>query len=133
MPTQIPRAWVNNMAKKVNIKSNENANANETIENIQKALENQIETFESKTRLIGHRKRFLVTKSKLEDFLVHQGSDYDEFLEDSSKKVIFTDKSRYTSDSAISISNNLLVREFAEFLILKIEAKISELEKEIIA
>ena len=119
------------MAKKVNINLNENAD--EKIQDIQKALELQIEKFETKTSLIKHRRKFLVTKLHLEEFISHQGSDFDEFLDDSTKKVVFTDNTRYASDSAISISNSLLVREFAEFLIKKIDDKILELEKAIIA
>ena len=127
------KASINALSREIGERKKKKENADEKIQDIQKALELQIEKFETKTSLIKHRRKFLVTKLHLEEFISHQGSDFDEFLDDSTKKVVFTDNTRYASDSAISISNSLLVREFAEFLIKKIDDKILELEKAIIA
>ena len=104
-----------------------------SIEDIQKLLDKQIENFENKTKLIRHRAKFLATKEQLSEFVQKQGADYDEFLEDSDKQIVFKDTMRYGLSEGIAITNNYLVREFAQFLISKIDQKLIEIEKEIIS
>lgn len=125
-------------SKTVQIKKSENGNAKKkdlktTMEEVQKVLDLQIENFKKKSELISNRKKFLETKEKLNDFVANQGADYDDFMDDSGKKVVFSDNERYSSNGGISISNNYLVREFAQFMISKIEIKLTIIEKEILA
>ncbi len=119
------------MTKKADMKINKEAD--EKIKNLQKALQDQIDKFEQKQTLINHRNKFLATKESLQGFVSDQGSDYNEFLEDSGKKILFKDNDSFRDSDAISISNNFLVREFVQFLNEKIDNKLTELEKEIIA
>jgi exonuclease VII small subunit len=131
MPKQIPRAWVNYMAKQANTKPINDAA--KQIEEMKAKLETQIEMFQEKTSLIKHRRQFLKTKEQLQQFIENQGSDYEEFIDNSPKRVVFKDNDRYSDSNAISISNNFLVREFAQFLMQKIDSKIKELELQIVS
>jgi exonuclease VII small subunit len=131
MPKQIPRAWVNYMAKQANTKPINDAAKH--IEEMKAKLETQIEMFQEKTSLIKHRRQFLKTKEQLQQFIENQGSDYEEFIDNSPKRVVFKDNDRYSDSNAISISNNFLVREFAQFLMQKIDSKIKELELQIVS
>jgi len=119
------------MAKKAEMKVNKTTD--ETIKDLQKALEAQIEKFEQKQKLITNRKKFVVTREKLQSFLSEQGSDFNEFLDNDDKKIVFKNRVSYRDDDAISISNNHLVREFVQFLIEKIDHKLAEIEKAIVA
>jgi exonuclease VII small subunit len=131
MPKQIPRAWVNYMAKQANTKPINDAA--KQIEEMKAKLETQIEMFQEKTSLIKHRRQFLKTKEQLQQFIENQGSDYEEFIDNSPKRVVFKDNDRYSDSNAISISNNYLVREFVQFLMQKIDSKIEELELQIVS
>lgn len=102
-----------------------------TAEQIQVALDKNIENFKAKSELIRNRAKFLKTKEDLQGFVAEQGSDFNEFMEDSGKKVAFVDNDRYSGSDGISISNNYLVREFAQFMISKVDIKLSEIEKQI--
>lgn len=122
--------------KTVSIKKSTNGKASAeakkpSIEDVRNLLDEQIRSFKQKSELIRNRSKFLATKEELQQFIAKQGVDYDSFMEDSGKKVVFTDNERYSNSTGISISNNYLVREFAEFMINKIEIKISELEYDI--
>ncbi len=104
-----------------------------TPEEIQAALTKQIEDFQQKNELIHNRAKFLNTREELTAFIKDQGTDYNEFMEDSGKKVVFIDNERYSSSSGISITNNYLVREFAQMMIEKIDIKVAELNKQIMS
>lgn len=128
----------NKSTKTVTIKKSENGQGNKadlkpTMEDVQKVLDAQIENFQKKSALIRNRNKFLATKDELKEFVAAQGADYNEFMEDSGKKVTFTDNERYSSSNGISVSNNFLVREFAQFMLDKIDLKIAEIERQILS
>ncbi len=102
-----------------------------SVEDVRKVLDEQIQNFKLKSELIRNRSKFLKTKVQLTEYIASHGVDYDVFMDESGKKVAFSDNSRYNDSAAISISNNYLVREFAQFMIGKIDIKLAELELEI--
>ena len=136
MTTKSKNAVIKKSDKVVSVKERGNGNASKEVklptrEEIQAALDKNIQNFREKNELIRNRAKFLKTKEDLQGFIADQGSDYDEFMEDSGKKVAFVDNERYSSSDGISISNNYLVREFAQFMISKVEIKLAEIEKQI--
>ena len=102
------------------------------METLQEKLDKQIRNFTHKSQMIHNRQQFLETKKELEEFISGQGADFDEFMSDSGKQIVLKDENGYGRDG-ISIKNNLLVREFVECLVKRIDVKISEIEKEIVA
>jgi site-specific recombinase XerC len=103
-----------------------------SIEDIKKLLDEQIRTFQQKSELIAHRERFLLTKQELVDYKSEQGADFNDSLDSEALRVILQDNRKYRGDSQISIANNVIVREFVDFIISKIDLKLAEIEKEII-
>ncbi len=145
MPRQVPRAGANIMSKtteKSNAAKNATGKAGDngqekkpkapSIEDIKKLLEDQISTFQRKSELIANRERFLQTKQDLLDYKSEQGSDFNDTLDSESLRIILQDNRRYHGESQVSIANNLIVREFIDFIISKIDVKLAEIEKEII-
>ncbi len=103
-----------------------------SIDEIKKILDEQIAVFNRKAELIANREKFQATRQELERYLAEQGSDFDDSLDSSTLRVQLSDNRKYRGDSQISVSNNLIVREFIQFLTQKINAKILEIEKEIL-
>ena len=66
------------------------------------------------------------------EYKAEQGSDFDDSLDSPSLKVILEDNCKYRGDAQIMIANNLIVREFIDYVIIKIDVKLTEIEKEII-
>jgi hypothetical protein len=102
-----------------------------TKEELQKALDENIENFQRKNELIRNRVKFMKTREDLKKFISKQGADFNEFMDDSGKKLVFQDDVNYRSEG-LSINNNFLVREFCHFAIGKIEIKLAEIEKQIL-
>jgi hypothetical protein len=101
------------------------------IDAIKKQLDEQIARFNRKAELIANRERFQATRNELAGYLAEQGSDYDDTLDSSSLRIQLGDSRKYRGDQQISIANNLIVREFIEFATRKIDAKILDIESEI--
>lgn len=103
-----------------------------SIEDIKKQLEDQIAVFNRKAELIGNREKFQETRNDLVKYLADQGADFDDNLDSSNLRIQLSDNKRYRGDGNITISNNLIVREFIDYVIRKIDVKILEIEKEIL-
>lgn len=108
------------------------ATATPSIEDVKKQLDAQIAVFTRKSELIANRERFQATRQELQHYLAEQGADYDDTLDSASLRVQLSDNRKYRGDHQISIANNLIVREFIEFAIQKIDVKILEIEKDIL-
>lgn len=105
--------------------------AEKEIEKLQAELRAKIEAFNLKSKQIKNREKFIKTKNSLQEFITEMGTDFDDMLTDNTHRVVFLSKHEYRIDDGIKIDNNLLVREFAQFLIQKIDDKLSEIESEI--
>lgn len=103
-----------------------------SIADLKKQLDDQIAIFTRKSELIANRERFQATKNELQQYLAEQGADYDATLDSTNLRIQLSDNRKYRGDHQISIANNLIVREFIEFAIRKIDDKIQEIEKEIL-
>lgn len=65
---------------------------------MKKVLDDQIQNFQKKNELIRNRAKFIKSKVELDEFISDQGADYNEFMEDSGKKLVFQDDvNRYIS------------------------------------
>ncbi len=103
-----------------------------SVEDIQKVLDEQIEKFNHKAMLIKHRQTFKDTRDELLKFKKEQGSDYDENLDSKILRISLQDNNEYRDHTHLKIANNMIVREFLDFAISKIDKKLLELEKEIV-
>lgn len=102
------------------------------IDDLKALLEKQIQTFQKKSELIAHRDTFIEKRDQLIGYVKEQGADFNENMDTHQLKLVLADNNRY-ADAKISISNNLVIREIIGSLIVKINIKIAELEKEIVA
>lgn len=118
--------------KKADMKVSQKKDQKPSIADVQKVLDEQIEKFQQKAKLIRHRKTFIDTKEELLHFKSEQGSDYDENLDSKILRIALQANSDYRDDTHLKIANNMIVREFIDFAISKIDKKLLELEKEII-
>jgi len=103
------------------------------IDDLKAMLDKQIEMFQRKSELIQHRDTFIEKRNLLLGYIKEQGTDFDENLDTHQLRLILTDNRGYRDDGKISISNNLIVREVIGSIISRINKKIAELEKEIVA
>ncbi|WP_372935092.1 hypothetical protein [Mariniphaga sediminis] len=103
------------------------------IDDLKAMLEKQIETYQRKSELIGHRDMFIAKRELLLGYIKDQGTDYDENLDTHQLKLVLTDNRGYRDDGKISISNNMIVRDIIGSIISRINIKVAELEKEIVA
>jgi hypothetical protein len=117
---------------KTNGKAKSESAKTPSIEDIQKALDDQIGKFQRKSELISNREKFIESKDKLTRFLKEQGSDYNESLDSEILRIVLSNNSRYNNSDHLSIANNMIVREFIEFAIRKIDQKVLEIEKKIL-
>jgi hypothetical protein len=106
--------------------------AHPSIDEIKKILDEQIAVFNRKSELIANREKFRMTRKELEQYLVEQGVDFDDTLDSANLRIQISDSRKYRADSQISIANNFIIREFIQLVINKIDAKIAEIELEIL-
>jgi len=98
---------------------------------IQELLQKQIEKNQKVMELIGVRKQFISTKDKL-NTLLEDAKENPENFENDNVLLSLTTNSDYRPENFIKISNNLIIKEFIDFINIKIDNKLAELEKQII-
>ena len=100
-----------------------------SIDEIKKALDEQIVKFQNKAKLIRNRNKFVATRDQLVDFIKDQGTDYDPSLDSEQLKLVLSDNHRYSNDNYISIANNEVIRRILGILLVTVNEKIAEIEK----
>jgi len=103
------------------------------IDDLKALLEKQIETYQRKSELIGHRDMFIAKRTQLMNFIKEMGTDFDENIDSHQLKLFLTDNRGYRDDAKISISNNMIVRDIISSIIVRINTKVAEIEKEIVS
>lgn len=98
----------------------------------EKQLAKQIAKIQETNNLIKNRFVFIQNKEKLQEFLKEIESQEEINLEVKNFKIKLV-KGEYRDDDAINISNKLILKEFITFVCGKIDIKIIELEKKIVA
>lgn len=145
MPTKVSRAGANIMttkSKTVQLKKSENgktkpADAKQVkqmdIATAKKILEEQIAKYQQKAKLIANKELFEKKRDQMLSYLQEEGSDFDDSLDSRNLVLTLGDNSRYNETGRISIANNLIINQMLRVVIVKMNEKISELEKEILA
>ena len=135
MPKKVRRAAANfmsNSKKPVISKKDDNVvsikEANKIAE-LRKALDEQIEKFETKSKLIRDRDQFIQTRDKIMDFIKEQGTDYNPSLDSEQLRLVLQDTRSYRGENVIKISNNEVIRQMLGILLSRINSKILEIEK----
>jgi hypothetical protein len=75
----------------------------------------------------------LAKRDLLHGYIKEQRAGYNENLGTHQLKLVLADNRGYRDESKISISNNMIVRDIIGSIISRINIKIAELEKEIVA
>lgn len=148
MPKKVCRAAANKMTNKSNasvIKKSENSkngkdkpaeNAEVKKVDIAKAkqlLSEQIAKYQQKAKLIENKELFEEKRDVMLKYLQEQGSDFDDSLDSRNLVLTLGDNSLYNSEGRISISNNMIIDQMLRVVIVTINNKITELEKEIVS
>lgn len=124
-------------AAPMTVKSNGKGKAQDaktpSIDDIKKVLDDQISKFNRKAELISNRETFTLTKERLLGYKSDIGADYNESLDSEVLRISLENNARYSSnDTKLKIANTMIVMEFIDFAIAKIDKKVAEIEKEII-
>ena len=103
------------------------------LENLEESLNLRIEKLLGLNTLVRNRAKFNEKKQLLIDAVENLKNDIESNnFETDSHSFTFDIGSKYSSKEAIKISNPLLIKEVAEFVVLKIEEKTQEIEKQIV-
>ena len=140
MPIQVPRAWATymNNAKASTIEKSANGNTKKTnnplkaINDLKKSLETQIELFNQKSKLIGNLGKLEVSRDQLVDYLKEQADETDANLDSRNLKLVLVDNRLYRDDQKISIANNCVVNDVIQVLIVRLNQRIKDVEKQIL-
>jgi len=144
IPKKVRRAAANIMTNKsknasvetkTNVKTvsiNEKPNK-ESIKDIKKKLDDQIKTFQNKSKLIADRDKFLESQTEILNYIKDQAVDYDPSMDSRRMTLILRDNQKYRSESVVQISNNEIIKDMMLIIMTKITAKITEIEKEILS
>lgn len=114
-------------AKTVSIKEVRN-----TIQDIKKKLDEQIESYNKKAKLITDRDMFIHTRDEIMNYIKDQGVDYEPTLDSKRLTLKLSDNKSYRGDNIVSISNNAVIRDMMGILLSRINQKIAEIEKQIL-
>lgn len=119
--------------KSAETKVKEMKTAASQISELKAALDKQIEMYQRKSKLIEHRDMFIAKRTQLMSFIKEMGSDFDENIDSHQLKLVLTDNRGYRDDAKISIANNMIVRDIITSIIVRINTKVAEIEKEIVS
>ena len=98
-----------------------------------KILEEQIAKFQQKAKLIANKELFEEKRDQMLNYLNEQGADFDDSLDSRNLVLVLGDNARYNSDNRISISNNLIINQMLRNVVVQMNTKITELERDILA
>lgn len=100
---------------------------------IKTILEEQLKKFNRLNKLVTDRDLFLIKKGTLTEFLklIETENKADE-METNVCKIVLKDSRNYRDDGALTISNVYVIRKFIAFMFAEIDAKVEELEKQIV-
>ena len=112
--------------------SKETKNIEKTVaEDIEKVLTERIEKLQSLNTLVRNRAKFNEKKLLLENAINDLTEDIESDKFETDSHAFCFEVGRYNKD-AFKISNPMLIKEIAEFVVKKIEEKIIEIEKQLI-
>ncbi len=97
----------------------------------QRILNERIEKLNKQGELIANREEFKNSRNKLQGVISDLGTDYNDSLDQEDLRIQLNNGC-YNNDKVLTVSNTLIVREFIEFISVKIDAKIIEIEAEIL-
>ena len=108
----------------------------ETIEDLKRRLEIELNRLTQKRKLANYREKFLNSMNSLKMYMDELKNE-NEFETQSAKltfNILVTDKyDRANFTDVFSISNTVLIRKFCNLLFSEMEQKVTELEKEFLS
>ena len=103
-----------------------------TIKDLKKKLDEQIESYQRKAKLIADRDQFISTRENIMEYIKDQGVDFDPSMENRRLSLKLTDNRSYRDENIVLIKNNAVIRDMMGILLARINEKIAEIEKEIL-
>ncbi|MCP4553590.1 MAG: hypothetical protein GY834_16455 [Bacteroidetes bacterium] len=94
-------------------------------------MNERIDKLNKQGGLIANREKFKYSKEKFQGAISDLGTDYNDSSDQEALRVQLNN-GRYNSDKVLTVSNTLIVRGFIEFISVKIDARIIEVEAEIL-
>ncbi len=104
-----------------------------SIEELRKLLDKQISIYNKKSQLIANRDTFEETRDLLVEYLKEMSDEYDATLDSRNLKLVLVDNRLYRDDQKVSIANNAVINDLIQGLIVRINQRIQNIEKEIIS
>ncbi len=128
--------------KTVQIKKDENGKATNgqvkkivqpSVEELRKMLDKQISIYNKKAQLITNRDTFEETRNLLVEYLKEMSDEYDATLDSRNLKLVLVDNRLYRDNQKVSIANNAVINDLIQVLIVRINQRIQNIEREIIS
>ena len=119
--------------KSANGNTKKTINPLKSINDMKKSLEKQIELFNQKSKLIGNLGKLEISRDQLIDYMKEQADEVDANLDSRNLKLVLVDNRLYRDDQKISIANNYVVNDVIQVLIVRLNQRIEDVEKQILS
>ena len=119
--------------KSANGNTKKTINPLKSINDMKKSLEKQIELFNQKSKLIGNLGKLEISRDQLIDYMKEQADEVDANLDSRNLKLVLVDNRLYRDDQKISIANNYVVNDVIQILIVRLNQRIEDVEKQILS
>ena len=119
--------------KSANGNTKKTINPLKSINDMKKSLEKQIEPFCQKSKLIANLGKLEISRDQLIDYMKEQADEGDPNLDSRNLKLVLVDNRLYRDDQKISIANNYVVNDVIQVLIVRLNQRIEDVEKQILS
>ena len=119
--------------KSANGNTKKTINPLKSINDMKKSLEKQIEPFCQKSKLIANLGKLEISRDQLIDYMKEQADEVDANLDSRNLKLVLVDNRLYRDDQKISIANNYVVNDVIQILIVRLNQRIEDVEKQILS
>lgn len=119
--------------KSANGNTKKTINPLKSINDMKKSLEKQIELFCQKSKLIANLGKLEISRDQLIDYMKEQADEVDANLDSRNLKLVLVDNRLYRDDQKISIANNYVVNDVIQILIVRLNQRIEDVEKQILS
>ena len=118
--------------KSANGNTKKTINPLKSINDMKKSLEKQIELFNQKSKLIDNLGKLEESRDQLAEYMKEQADETDANLDSRNLKLVLVDNRLYRDDQKISIANNSVVNDTISVLIVRLNQRIKDVEKQIL-
>ncbi len=125
-------ATASTIEKSANGNTKKTINPLKSINDMKKSLEKQIKLFNQKSKLIDNLAKLEDSRDQLAEYMKEQADETDANLDSRNLKLVLVDNRLYRDDQKISIANNSVVNDVISVLIVRLNQRIKDVEKQIL-